>query len=147
MKLKALIEIIDAAYPDGLVGLHYKNPRGKHGDGLARFIAQEIKETFEPAASDTEQLENAIEKMQTAENEISGIIRALNQAILTRRVLPVKIYPGRVMIDGSEIPTADLGDTLREVYRGFRFAVVFVCGFAKDAEVKAARAAFGKSLV
>jgi aerobic-type carbon monoxide dehydrogenase small subunit (CoxS/CutS family) len=63
------------------------------------------------------------------------------------KVLGVRIYPGRVLIDGSTIPTADLADTLKEVYPGFKFEVVFTCGFCTPGEVKEARTAFGTSLI
>lgn len=82
MKLKELIAIADEAYPDGLVALYTNDKTGKfedgpHGDGLARFIACELCETFEPKASKKDQLNEAVRVLERAQSELQEVIDAL----------------------------------------------------------------------
>lgn len=85
MKLKEIIHIADLAYPDGLVGLHFDEKRGRakkkspmgHGDDLARFICAELCETYDKKASDKKQMEEAARVMTTAVKEVGDVAMAL----------------------------------------------------------------------
>ena len=76
-RLKRLIDLIDRAYPDGLVGQYYADPDGDHGDSLARFIANDIRETFAFSGSWEEQLDAAIDRIARANAEIGGVLLEL----------------------------------------------------------------------
>lgn len=80
MKLTKLINIADKAYPDGLVGLYYRNPHRTHGDGMARFIATELSETFDPEETDLQQLERATHLLRVATRECEAVADALQEA-------------------------------------------------------------------
>ena len=77
LKLLDIIKIVDAAYGDGEVMRYHAEPDGWHGDGLARFIECEIRETYEDDDSDGGKLRNAERVMQTAVEEISAVCVAL----------------------------------------------------------------------
>ena len=81
MELKKLVDIVDEAYPDGLVGLYFQGPEGKHGDTLAKFIASELKDTFNAEATDKEQLTTAAHQMRIACQELQGVVDALEAAM------------------------------------------------------------------
>jgi hypothetical protein len=78
--LRQIIEIADRAYDNGegehLVLFYHKNPKGKHGDGLARFIAVELKETFEPGMTKLQQVDAAAATMETATKDIARVRNA-----------------------------------------------------------------------
>ena len=80
MKIEELIKIIDKGYPNGKVAEYFKDINGNYGDGLARFIAVEIAETFDPDASKEDQIEMAIKEMEADANEINRVICALSEA-------------------------------------------------------------------
>jgi hypothetical protein len=80
VKLKELIAIVDDAYPDGLVGQWFDEPEGHHGDTLAKVIAIELKETFEPKATSGEQIAEAIRVMSVAWRKLDYVIEALEKA-------------------------------------------------------------------
>lgn len=85
MKIGAIIKIVDEAYPDGLVGQYHAKPTREHGDGLARFIAIELKETFDAKATDLEQLTEAYNKMKSAYDELGAVVSALAGNIANAR--------------------------------------------------------------
>lgn len=73
---------------DGFLRQYFNNRTGqvksratltKLGDGLARFIVVEIAETYDPEATDDQQIAEAIRVMDTARREIEGVIRALER--------------------------------------------------------------------
>ena len=76
MKLQDIIKIADSVYPDGLVKQYFDTPSGNHGDSLAKFIAIELKETYDPKASKYEQLSRAFRVMYNAANEIRAVADA-----------------------------------------------------------------------
>lgn len=86
MTLKTLIQIASTGYPGGLIKQYHEEPETEHGDHLAAFIANELKETFDPEADDIDQLSEAMDKMEKAIGEINGVIaefdavRAFNMA-------------------------------------------------------------------
>ena len=73
MTLKQIIDIADEMYPDGLVGDCFRDPDTDHGDGLAKFIAVELKDTYDESATDTEQLVAASKAMRTALRELQAV--------------------------------------------------------------------------
>jgi hypothetical protein len=50
------------------------------GDSLATFIVQELAETHDPESNDPAQLEQAIEVMQRAREDIEGVLTRLQGA-------------------------------------------------------------------
>ena len=92
MKLNELIEIVSAAYPDGLIAVEYwdfkrqcprRNPKG--GDTLALFIALEIKDTYDADATDEEQLETAGRAIDRARGDLDAVTVALTGELEKRR--------------------------------------------------------------
>lgn len=73
MTLKEIINVADRVYPDGLVGDYRRKPDEDHGDGLAKFIAIELKETYDEKATDTEQLVEALRAMKAASRELRAV--------------------------------------------------------------------------
>lgn len=71
MKLKELIAIADSAYPDGLVGLAAHGE--PIGDGLAEFVARELRDTFDESITDSEQLGEAARVLGAAIRELGGV--------------------------------------------------------------------------
>jgi len=92
MKLNELIEIVSAAYPDGLIAVEYwdfkrqcprRNPKG--GDTLALFIALEIKDTYDSDATDEQQLETALRAIERARGDLDTVSEALTKELEKRR--------------------------------------------------------------
>ena len=84
MTLNEVINIASAAYPDGLIAVEYwdfkrecprRNPKG--GDTLALFIALEIKDTYDPDASDEQQLEAVLKDLSRAREDLEAVSAAL----------------------------------------------------------------------
>ena len=69
--------VVDKAYGDSIVRAYDLDPAGNHGDGLARFIAGEIRETFDPELNDKDQIIKAIRVMETARRQLNGVVSAL----------------------------------------------------------------------
>lgn len=65
MTLEKIIEIANNAYGDGLVDMCAADDT-QTGDTLALFIARELKETYEPNASDYAQIKAAQHAMTVA---------------------------------------------------------------------------------
>lgn len=89
MTLNRLIKTASQGYPDGLVEKIHKKSVLLSGkainaddgssprDGLASFIASEIKETFDADASNKEQLDTAIGVVDRAIEELTGVLNSL----------------------------------------------------------------------
>ena len=83
MRLKQLISQAASVYPDAFIleyfDLEAECPKinSNGGDTLAQFIAQELSKTFDPEASDKEQVETAVRVMQSAANDITAVMEAL----------------------------------------------------------------------
>ena len=84
MKLNDLIVIASAAYPDGLIAVEYwdfkrarprRNP--KDGDTLALFVANEIADTYDPDASNEQQIETALDALAAARGDLEAVRTAL----------------------------------------------------------------------
>ena len=91
MKVDKIIKIADKAYPDGCIARCWdaKNHRPRTleymdsigcCDGLARFVAVEIAETYDDDCSDDEQLEQAAHAIQNAADELQRVADALADA-------------------------------------------------------------------
>jgi len=82
MKLNDIMEIVHKAYPDeGTREYWYKkencpDPQGS-GDTLAKFVVQEIYETYDDSATDKEQLEEAARVMRRAEETLALVAEVL----------------------------------------------------------------------
>jgi hypothetical protein len=78
MSLYEIIRIAEAAYPDGLIGRYFPEPSKNHGDTLAKFITAELKDTFDPEASDAQQLLEALRVLTVAANQLEEVRHALD---------------------------------------------------------------------
>ena len=78
MTLKELIKIASSAYNEGLIEQYHNQPSGDHGDLLAKFIAQELAETYDHRESSLDQLSRAMLVMATASNQLSEVYDALD---------------------------------------------------------------------
>ena len=85
MKIDEIIAITNQSYPDGMIAQYWDEKKHRPlgvqaarnvGDGLARFIVQELFETFDAEASDGDQITEAIRVMDSARREIDQIIGA-----------------------------------------------------------------------
>jgi hypothetical protein len=76
MTLKRLLEIASKGYPDDVVK-QVNEGKSVPKDGLAQFVECELRETFEES-SDEDQLARAIKVMETARDDLNGVIDALN---------------------------------------------------------------------
>jgi len=92
MKLNELIEIVSAAYPDGLIAVEYwdfrrecprRNPKG--GDTLALFIALELKDTYDADATDEQQIETALRAIARARGDLDAVSTALTMELENRQ--------------------------------------------------------------
>lgn len=82
MTLEQIIAIVNDVYDDGLVGLYHDEPTGDHGDTLAKFIAIELRETYEAEATDSEQLWEAQRVMLSAYEELGKVVDAFENAAI-----------------------------------------------------------------
>ena len=91
MTVNQLVCRAASVYPDGYVleywdmdkGEPKDNPAG--GDTLAQFIAIELADTFDPEASDGEQIAAAVKAMQTAADDLAAVAQALSDLAVERR--------------------------------------------------------------
>lgn len=83
MTREELIGIASEGYPDGLVAQYWNKEkqcvdlRANHGDGLARFVAVELSETYDAEVDDDAQLGEAVRAMSTAIRELTSVVRIL----------------------------------------------------------------------
>lgn len=85
MTLKELLDYANLGYPEAYLEVYYDeegkfNPAGS-GDGLARFIVEEIIETYDASSSDEEQLREAIRVMERAVEHVHGVVEALYEEV------------------------------------------------------------------
>lgn len=84
MTLNQLICRAASTYPDAFVLEHFDLAKGelrrsvRGGDTLAHFIALELTETFDAAASDDEQIATAVTAMQRASDELAAVAHAIS---------------------------------------------------------------------
>ena len=83
MTLNEIITRTASVYPDCWVLQYWDTERQcaidnrDGGDTLAKFIAWELYETFDPEVGDQEQLDTAIRKMQSAVDDLRAVVAAL----------------------------------------------------------------------
>lgn len=87
MTIEEIIAIANEAYPDGKVQQAFEAETGSIdefmvGDTLAVFIARELKETFNEAGTDEEQLATAERVMRTASDELHNVLIAFDRNLL-----------------------------------------------------------------
>ena len=75
--LKKLLKVADEVYPDGLIERLRKGEE-EVGDGLAKFIFNEMTETAE-GKTPREITESVIKALETGAMELDSVIRALRQ--------------------------------------------------------------------
>ena len=75
MTLDELIAVASTDYPE--VGEYHRHPEENHGDTLAKFVAIELADTFDPTATDEDQREEAQQVMQSAIDDLQKVIDAL----------------------------------------------------------------------
>jgi hypothetical protein len=83
MKLVDLLSKANKYYPDGFLAEYYDsdgNIVDGQGDTLAEFIVKELKDTFDPDASDEDQIREAIRAMETAKRDICAVLAGLNDS-------------------------------------------------------------------
>ena len=86
MELDKIIEIADKVYADGLVGQYHREPKGGHGDTLAKFIAVELRDTYDASLSDEEQIRNAESVLSTACRELESVREAFEDALTDQEI-------------------------------------------------------------
>ena len=92
MNLSQIMQRAAQAYPDEYILQFWDEQRQcaipceGAGDSLAEFIAWELYETYDAETGDDEQIDQAIEVMQNAANELLGVVRALEGLKAERKV-------------------------------------------------------------
>lgn len=89
MTLNQLVCRAALAYPEAAVldcwDTDRERPRRRDtGDTLALFVARELKDTFDPDASEGIQIATAVKAMQRAADELQAVAHALSE-LATRR--------------------------------------------------------------
>ena len=94
MTIDQLIQMADCYYTDDEMLLLHWNAR-RHaplrqckGDSLAHFLVRELKDSFDPEASDIEQLNAATWQVSKAAAELESLIRGLSEELTTREASP-----------------------------------------------------------
>jgi hypothetical protein len=81
MKLIDLMKRANAGYPDEYLGQYFQYKTGEPvegtGDTLAEFIVRELAETFDPDASDEDQIDQAVKVLEEATSDLNGVMAAL----------------------------------------------------------------------
>ena len=81
MTLLELVTKANKGYEDGFLSEYFNEETGEYiegkGDTLAAFIVIELSETFDSEADDEDQIQAATEALQTAVNDLEGVIDAL----------------------------------------------------------------------
>ena len=83
MQINDLIDHANRFYPDCMIQQNWDYVKGrakpeKRGtDTLAVFVCREIESTFNPEASDEDQLFEAARAIQTAVDELQSVVRGL----------------------------------------------------------------------
>lgn len=99
MKLETIIAMASSAYPDDLIQQIYKakttTQKDALGDGLAKFIASELSETYDKKAPLEKQLYEACNAMDRVAREVHAVREILQDyrdiAILEADQLPLRI--------------------------------------------------------
>ena len=84
MKLGQLVAAANSKYPDQFLSQYFDVAREKFltrgcGDGLARFIVVEIRDTFDGAATDAAQVDEAIRVLEQGQTDLESALRGLRE--------------------------------------------------------------------
>lgn len=84
MTLVELLNRANEAYPDNYLNTYYDPLTGEldaeaWGDTLAEFIVIELKDTFDPDATNEVQLRTAREALQRAIHELDAVVQHLEE--------------------------------------------------------------------
>lgn len=84
MKLGQLVAAANDRYPDGFLSQYFDVAREKFltrgcGDTLARFIVVEMRDTFDPAATDAAQVDEAIRVLGQGQTDLESALRGLRE--------------------------------------------------------------------
>jgi hypothetical protein len=86
-QLERMIDLADAAYPDGYVRMYHEDRKRNNGDSMARFIALEIESLCEGVTvSDGLLMEELIRAFTTAITELEAVRNAFENASLNLSV-------------------------------------------------------------
>lgn len=79
MTLYELIATASKGYPDELILQYHEQPNRNHGDTLAKFIAYELKDTFDEDQPDMEQILTAKAAIEVAIRDLEGVLHSLEK--------------------------------------------------------------------
>jgi len=82
LRLNDIIKVADEAYYSGEELISRAAEGHDPGDGLAKFIAQELKETFDSQALVTDQISQAMILMDRARQELQGVHQAFSEVLV-----------------------------------------------------------------
>jgi len=77
LPLADLIEAANEAYGDDLIASYHDDPEGEHGDTLAKFIAVELRDTYEEGQTAENIVDEAVRAMGVAIRDLSSVREAL----------------------------------------------------------------------
>lgn len=81
MTIEELIKIASDAYDsDDMVLRYFEDPTEAHGDTLAKFVCEELYETFDADGDEDDQYTEAIRVMQSAQRQLQDVVSALESA-------------------------------------------------------------------
>jgi hypothetical protein len=79
MTLDELMELADRAYgPDGLVLAYHQKPDEQHGDGLAKFLRNELVDTYDETVDEPTQIQTAVACIEQAIHQMNFVVEALD---------------------------------------------------------------------
>jgi len=83
MKLVTILNKANEAYPDGFLSEYFDESTGVptegSGDGLAKFIVDEIRETYDDSASDKDQIQEAFRVIIRGVANLEAVCLALHR--------------------------------------------------------------------
>lgn len=80
MALARIVEIADRAYGDGLIGNYYRGEG--HGDTLADFVMRELRDVFDPDATEYENLFESRRGIGLAIKQLRDVEAALHRELV-----------------------------------------------------------------
>jgi hypothetical protein len=90
MTLTRLLKLANRGYPNRDLRLYFRPDETEREpeyswDTLAQFIVRELRDTYDPDASDLDQLAEAVRVLDAAKRDIDGVIDMLMRAASNRR--------------------------------------------------------------
>ena len=95
MTLRELIEIANTNYPDGYIVGCFEDRNVGQDDGLAKFIVDELTDSYDGDATDEQQLDEALRVITNAMRQVLGVVNDLEyrRNVLTHRPPPPFVPP------------------------------------------------------